>query len=267
MPNARDVNGLTEHKIFMLGYAGSGKTTQILTLPGKKYVHIFDQNALLSLRGHDIAYDTYMPDTIGAAAGSLTKGKGDKSSSTSSDSYRRFESTFNERIQSGFFDQYDWICFDGATTLIDLTMDRVLTINGRFGQWPHQDDYGPVIVAFTNICRNVTAMGKSIYFTGHIETKQDDLTKKIQTQPMLVGRLVNKIPLLFSDIFVADVSVDEKGKPAYRIQTVPDAMTKTIRCSIKGLEPFESVTVDFTKPPEGQGLGGILSWERKQLGL
>lgn len=264
MPNTKDVSALTTHKILILGDTGSGKTTQILTLPGRRYVHVFDQNALHSLRGADIEYDAYMPDVVGTAATSLSKGKGDRSAVGGSDSYRKFEQEFNERLVNGFYSKFDWICFDGATTLLDLVMDRVLTINGRYGQWPQQDDYGPVMMAFTNICRNVTSMGKSIYFTGHLETKQDDLTKKIQTRPMMTGRLVQKIPLLFSDIFASDVSLDDKGKPAYRIQTIPDGIVRTIRCSIKGLEPYENVTIDFSKPVEGQGLGGILAWEARQ---
>jgi len=79
------------------------------------------------------------------------------------------------------------------------------------------------------------------------------------------GRLVNKIPLLFSDIFALDVVLDEKGKPSYRMQTVPDTMMKTIRTSIKGLEPYENITIDFAQQVEGQGLGGILTWEKKKL--
>ena len=243
MPNALNAHGSAQHKILMLGDTGSGKTTQILTLHGKKYVHIFDQNALLSLRGFDIDYDEYMPDIVGMAAGSLSKGKGDRSSAVASTSYQFFEKQFNERLESKFFDQYDWICFDGATTLLDLIMDRVLTINGRFGQWPNQDDYGPTMGAFTNLCRNVTASGKSVYMSGHLETKQDPVTQKIQTRPMMTGRLVSKIPLLFSDIFSADTVLDEKGKPAYRIQTVPDGLMRTIRTTVKGPEPYYNINI------------------------
>jgi hypothetical protein len=144
-------------------------------------------------------------------------------------------------------------------------MDRVLTINGRFGTWPHQDDYGPTMIAFINICRNLTAMGKSVYMTGHLETRQDQVTQKIETRPMMTGRLVVKIPLLFSDVFAADVLTDKDGKPLYRIQTAPTQDIRTIRTAIKGLSPFENVTVDFSQPVEGQGIGGLLNWERKQL--
>lgn len=268
MSNALNASAITKHKILMLGDTGSGKTTQFLTLPGKKYMHIFDPNSLLSLRGYDVDYDEYMPATIGMAASSLKKGvTGDKSTANTSDSYKRFEQEFNDRMQGGFFDQYDWVGFDGATTLLDLIMDRVLTINGRFGTWPNQDDYGPVMIAFTNICRNMTALGKAVYMTGHLETKQDQVTNKIQTRPMMTGRLVHKIPLLFSDIFTTDTTLDDKGKPAYRIQTVPDLMMRTVRTCIKGLEPFENVTIDWSQAPEGQGLGGILTWEAKQLNV
>lgn len=265
MPNAKEAATTVPHRFLILGNTGNGKTTQFATLPGKKYCHVFDQNALLSLRGFDIDYDEYMPDPIGMAATSMAKGKGDTSMNTASESYKRFEAEFNERLQNGFYEQYDWIGFDSATTLLDLIMDRVLTINGRFGQWPHQDDHGPVMVAFTNICRNITAMGKGIYMAAHLETRQDQVTKKIETRPMMTGRLVVKIPLLFSDIFVADSEPGKDGKPMYRMQTAPTTDIKTVRCSIKGLEVFEDVTIDFAKPVEGQGLGGLVNWERKQL--
>ena len=264
MPNARDADQIANHRILILGYTGNGKTTQFLTLPGKKYMYIFDPNALNSLQGHDVDYDTFMPDTVGAAVSSLSKSKAsDASSAKSSDAYKIFEQQFNDRINSGFFQQYDWIGFDSATTLLDLIMDRVLTINGRYGTWPHEDDYGPQMIAFTNLCRTLTGMGKSIFMTGHLETRKDKLTQKVSTQPMMTGRLTQKIPLLFSDIFIATTDLDSNGKPSYKIQTVPDSEMRTVRTSIKGLEPFENVTLDFSKPMEGQGIGGILNWAAK----
>lgn len=264
MPNARDAVQLTKKRILMLGYTGNGKSTQILTLPGKKYVYIFDPNALNALQGHDVDYDIYMPAPVGAAVKSLKSATGgDKSAASSSDIYQKFEQEFNERITSGFFDQYDWICFDSATNLLDLIMDRVLTINGRYGTWPHEDDYGPQMIAFTNLCRTITGMGKSIFMTGHLETKKDKLTQRVGTQPMMTGRLIVKIPLLFSEIFIASTDIDAAGKPSYKIQTTPDSEMRTVRTSIKGLEPFEPVIIDFSKELIGQGIGGILNWAAK----
>ena len=262
--NAKDVRSDAPKKILLLGDTGSGKTTQFLTLPGKKYAYLFDPNAKLTLRGYDIDYDEYLPSTVNTAIKPLSKDtKGDSPSVLKSDTYREFEKEFNERLQNGFFDPYDWIAFDSATTLLDLMMDRVLTLNGRFGQWPNQDDYGPQMIAFINLCRNITAMNKGLFVTGHLEDKQDKVTKKLGRLPMMTGRLTAKIPLLFSEVLGADCDVDKEGKASYILQTVKDSQFAIVRTSIKGLEPYENVTVDFLKDPIGQGLGGILQWEAR----
>ena len=106
-------------------------------------------------------------------------------------------------------------------------------------------------------------MGKGLYMTGHLDIRKDELTQRIFRKPMMTGRLTTKIPLLFSDVLVCEVEGGEKA--TYRIMTVPDRMTTSVRTSIKGLNPFEDVTIDWSKNPLGQGLGGILNWEGKQL--
>lgn len=264
MANSKDVKGTAKKRILMLGTTGAGKTSQFLTLPGKKFAYLFDSNGLLSLQGHDVEYEEFLPDRINLSAQSLTKGKGDKNSSYQSNLYAEWEKDFNDRVDGGFFDNIDNIMIDSATTFLDCIMDRVLTINGRYGTVPQQDDYGPQMLAFQNVCRQLVALGKNIYMTGHIEVKQDELTKRIWSQPMMTGRLRVKIPLLFSEIFIADAQ-ESNGKIKHRIQTAPDRLNTTVRTSIKGLDAFEDVTIDWTKDPIGQGLGGILEWERKNL--
>lgn len=270
MPNARDAATETRHRILVLGDTGSGKTTQFRTLPGKKFAYLFDPNALLSLQGSDIEYQEFLPDVMPMSVRSLKhaegakEAKGDRSPVTSSDLYLQWETDFNKRLKDGFFDAFDWIAFDSATTLLDLIMDRVLTINGRFGQWPLQDDYGPQMITFMNICRTITGLGKNVYMTGHLDLRQDELTKRVFRRPMMTGRLVSKVPLLFSDVLVLEAENDGKGSVIYKIQTVPDRMTTNVRTSIRGLDPFETATIDWDKPIEGQGLGGILNWHKRR---
>lgn len=264
MPNANEPGNIAPHRFLVLGDTGSGKTTQFLTLPGKKFAYLFDSNALLTLRGHDVDYEEFLPDQLNLSVHSLSKDKGgDKTTAYKSDMYRQWEKDFDDRVSSGFFDPYDVIGMDSATTLLDLIMDRVLTINGRAGQWPQQDDYGPQMMTFTNICRTLTSMGKTIYMTGHLEYKQDELTKRIYRQPMMTGRLRSKIPLLFSDIFLAEADSDGKGNTIYKFQTVKDRMNTAVRTSFRGLEAFEDVTLDWNKPLENQGLGRLLRLEKE----
>lgn len=265
--NALDAHATARHRILVLGDTGSGKTTQLLTLPGKKFAYLFDSNAVLSLRGYDVDYEEFLPDRLNLAASSLAKSKpSDKSSVAGSDLYKLWEQDFNQKLSDDFFADYDWIAMDSCTTFLDLIMDRILTINGRFGEWPQQDDYGPQMIAFTNVCRSLTGMGKGIYMTGHLDMKQDELTKRIFRKPMMTGRLTTKIPLLFSDVFVAEAEPSTSGEVIYKLQTTPDRMTTCIRTAIKGLDSYENVSVDFSKDPIGQGLGGILNWEIKNHG-
>lgn len=259
MPNAKDFKRPEKYQFLILGPTGSGKTTQFLTLPGKKFAYLFDPNAINSLAGQDVDYEEFLPDRLSMKVSSLSKGKGDKSSApVSNTAYNDWEKDFEAKLREGFFDNYDVIGFDSITTLLDMIMDRVLTINGRPGQWPNQDDYGPQMNTFSNIVRTATSMGKTVYFTGHIEPRKDEVTGRLFNAPLMTGRLKAKTPLLFSDIYTANADTDRDGRVKYTLQTVPDRMNPLARSSIKGIAPWQDVTLDLSKPLTSQGLGGII---------
>lgn len=261
MPNARDFTGMPAHKFLLLGNTGSGKTTQFLTLPGKKFIYLFDPNALLTLRGFDVDYEEFLPTPVSLDIKSLSKGvAGDKVMGVGkgSEVYLRWEKDYDDKKKAGFFEPYDVIGIDSATTLLDCIMDRILTINGRSGQFPQQDDYGPQMVIFTSIMRELTGSGKMIFVTGHLKTDKDEHTQKIVQLPLFTGQLREKIPLLFSDIFRMDAVDDGKGKVKYLMHTVPNSRETPIRTAIKGMSAVEDVTIDWNKPATEQGLGAIL---------
>lgn len=258
MPNAKNAEVSSKRKILLLGDTGTGKTSQITTLPGRTFAYLFDPNAILSLSGHDVDYEEFYADRLNLSVKSLTKGKGDSNSTFSSKVFYDWEINFQKKIEEGFFDNYENIVFDSATTFLDLIMDRVLTINGRAGSWPQQDDYGPQMQSFVNVCRTLTSLNKVVFMTGHVELKKDELAGRIFREPMMTGKLKKKIPLLFSDIFVTEVEADGRGGKKHRIMTIPDRITTSVRTSVKGLQAYEDVTIDWSKPPVGQGLAKVL---------
>lgn len=266
MPNASQAHRLPGEKILVLGDTGCGKTTQLLTFPGKKFAYLFDPNALNSLIGYDIEYEEFLPDLLDLKVYSLSKDANkraglhpSKEGKEAGNLYLEWEKDFETKLADGYFDPFDVIALDSMTTFSDCVMDRVLAINNRGGMWPTQDDYGPQMSAISKVVRTFTSMGKTVYFTGHVEMKQDDLTKKIFRSPLFTGRLKAKLPLLFSEIYFMFADVSAKGGVKYTLQTKPDRMTPLIRCTIPGLEPFEDVTLDFSKPLEAQGVGAILA--------
>jgi hypothetical protein len=100
----------------------------------------------------------------------------------------------------------------------------------------------------------LTSLGIGLFCTGHLDTVQDGLTKRLSKTPLLTGRLKKSIPLLFSEILGTTTESDNKGGILFKMQTKPDSMFQTCRTSIKGLNAVEDVTIDFKKSPVGQGI-------------
>jgi hypothetical protein len=250
---------------------GGGKTSQILTLPRPCFAYCFDPNSLLTLRGHDIEYEQFLPQDINLDVVSLKKTqdgahkRGPRVMSAKATTYEEWERDFDKRRTSGFFNKYKSIAIDSATSLLDIIMDYVLTINGRPGQWPEQDDYGPQMVSFTNIMRTIASMGKTVLCTGHYEAWQDRKTQRTYYQLMMTGRLRTKIPLLFSDVWFCEGEVKDDGKPLFTVTTVKDKHIPAARCSFNGMPSVVDVTLDFNDDLTQQGIGALILNELEEL--
>lgn len=256
MPNARDVQGAAYESVLLIGNAGSGKTTQFRTLPGRGFLYIFDPNALASLAGADIEYEAFLPDLLDINVHPLAKDKKETKGVKSEEplSYPQWEKHFDDAYASGYFDQFDWIGMDSFTTFSDAVMDRVQYLNGRFGKHPEQADWTSQMMTIQSVFRSLAAMDKLFVATAHEEWKQDDLTKKVWCQPVMTGRLRIRIPLLFSNMFRCFA---EDGR--WFFQTTADRQHDYMRTSIRGLKPEEDVTIEDWDHPTRSGLGAILA--------
>lgn len=265
MPNAKDAKIPEIRRILTLGNTGNGKTSQFCTLPGRKFAYLFDPNALATLRGQDIDYEEIATAPATFDVKSLSKDNKSPSvmAAPNHTIYVDWEKDVEKKLASGFFNSYDWLALDSATTLLNLQMDRILTINGRAGQFPLQDDWGPQMVAFSNVISTFIGRRINLYITGHLKTDKDELTQRIVQLPLMTGQLREKIPLLFTDVFVMQAIEDGRGNVKYTMRTVPNQRETPIRTAFRGLHPIEDVTIDWKKQVEGQGLGGILLKERE----
>lgn len=260
MPNAKDLINPLEN-FMTVGDIGGGKSTHLLTIPGKKFVYCFEPNALKAIQGYDIEYESFIPDDINIDAVTLRKDQGkvvrDKiSREKEPKTYIRFEEDFESKLESGFFDPFDIISIDSTTGLQAIIMDRITFLNKRYGKNPEQDDYVGCTNTVINFFRMLAGTGKQFYTCTHIDFKQDDVTKRMQNVLFLIGRLRKQLPQLFSEVYLA-YGESEGNKKKFYIQTHPNRDNPFLRCSYHNLNPIEDVTIDWSKPVRGQGLGGL----------
>ncbi len=268
MPSAKDIKpGDLQHNVMLIGFGGSGKTAQLLTLPGKTFAYLFDPSAIHTLAGHDIDYEEFIPSKLNLAAASLDKKKIPDQASPDIDAheiYEKFRKDLELRIKDNFFDEYDNVVLDSQTLFGDVVMDRVLHINDRPGRQPHQDDYPAQMVVIKQAMRELTGLPCRLVVTGHVEFKQDEDSGKMMNILRMTGMLKTTLPLLFSDILYCDAD-EAEGKTKYIVRTQKDRYNPLVRCTLRNkgqaLPPTVDVTIpgEFWDDPRGKfGLGKLL---------
>lgn len=258
MPNAKDAPA-TVTTILNVGSTGSGKTSGFLTLPGKKFIYIFDPNALATLRGHNVEYEAFLPEHLDLDAVTLKANTRDNLSKAPTPiTYIEFERHIEEGMETNYFDQFDNIGLDSITTLQDVVMDRIMHLNGRFGKQPEMTDYVATTNTIIKIFRTLLSFNKLVYITGHIEYKQEEITSKMLNVMDFIGRLRRRLPILFSEVWLSYGDPDKEDKMHYFVRTQQDRYNPYLRCSSRFINPIEDVTIDWDKPLEGQGVGGLL---------
>lgn len=266
MMNAREAQLSIKHRIMLVGPTGSGKSAQIWSLPGKKFAYIFDPNTIPTIRGCDVDYEMFIP-TLDEVDWTL---KGFNKGSKSDKPKRRVEPTvyddfcdnFNSKFDDGFFEQYAWVVIDSVTFLHRACMDRTLYLNGRFGDIEDISDYRVVGSKLTDVFNSLTSLPCHLYATGHLNTYQNDKTKKVTTEIYLPGKARNIIPLMMTNVWMTKTEDTDDGRLRYYVRTKPEPRGLVdIRCCYPDLEVVEDVTIDsFEKLiPGSGGIGGLLA--------
>ena len=262
VPNAKDLDlSDVPTRILMVGPTGSGKTAQIHTLPGRKFAYIFDPNSLQTLRGLDLDYEEFMPEMVemDATLKGFNKGARDDTPATKREPtlYNRWVEHLNDFEESGEITEYDWMIFDSLTFLVKACMDRQLFINNRYGKIEDLSDYRVVGNKISTVFRTVTSIPINLVATGHLQVFQDDKTKKVETLLQLPGSSRNQLPLMFTDLWLAQAA-SEGDELKFEIQTIPEKRgLQTIRSSLN-VKAKEDVTIkNFARAGE-YGIGAIL---------
>lgn len=259
--SAADVELNPFHRILLVGPTGAGKTAQIWTLPGRKFAFIFDPNSAVTLKGcPQLDYVEFLPDymEMDTALKGFNKNSTDDKSPVKKEPrlYEEWRDYMNTFVAEKEYEAYDWIVFDSLTFLAKGIMDRQLYINGRYGATEDLSDFKVVGGKFADIFNSINSLPVNVLSTGHLQTYEDDKTKKIVTQLYLPGRARTVLPLTHTNVWEAQAG-DQAG--TWEIKTLPEKRgLQEIRTSLHGLKPVEDVTIkDFSKA-ESYGVGALL---------
>lgn len=274
MPNTQDQQVPPTKRILLAGRTGTGKTSQIWTLPGKKFAYIFDPNALSALvaqppyrmKGCDLDYELFLPEITDVDTSLKGFNKGSKDDTVRG---RRREPQLYNRWEKDVLDRnfagYDWLIIDSLTFFNKSVMDRQLFINNRYGGTEEIADYKVVGSKLAEVFGALSGAPINLFCTAHLSVYQDEKTKKIETELYLPGRARTMLPLQFTDVFLAMTKEDDKRGTIHEIRTKPDPKgLQDIRTSIQGLETYEDVTIPrFDEQSVEYGIGALLMGKRR----
>lgn len=261
MASAKDLSP-SKKNILNIGHTGSGKTTLFTTIPGKKFIYMFDPSGLNSIAGLDIDYEYFAPDSnIGLRRG--MKGQKDPKASKPKEpmAYANFEDHLEDMIANDFYD-YDVVGFDSLTKLQDIIMDRQLWINSRYGQIPELGDYRIIGITLVTIFSEVLTKRPIIYVTGHVDTTKDEVQGRVIDQFDVVKNLRRQLPRDLTDLWVSYAEQGSESKGKFMLQTAPDKRNPNAKNSMN-LNFIENVTLNLKKPLEEQGIGEFLKRVRR----
>lgn len=272
------VNGadLTAHdiqSIFISGDIGTGKSLQARTFSGRKLVYAFEHSALKIYAG-DESFDVaaFLPKgELGYMVKKIPKGgiQGATFKADRKSTFADWEDHFSRACDSDMFEKYDWIIFDGTTSFQDIMLADVILREGRPMYQPLRDDYGTMAFQLVRVMdtlfRICHVYGCKLYVIGHRMMRKDEESGKIYNQALLVGQQETKTPARFGAAILAErPSLTEKQaqelpqdfKPKFYVRTIPDNKNVGMKSApfLGDLHRID-VTLDFSKPLVGQGLG------------
>ena len=252
-------------QLLLAGDQGTGKSTQILTLKGRKFMYIFGQNAIpiaKRLTDED-ELSLWLPDpgTLDIFPHSVKKeGKVARASKYDKrrvpDTYDRWAEDFDNKLSEDYFSSFEWLIVDDLTGLYGLNFDAISSIQISAGSLDDRNDYQISGNQLSNVARLLWTAPCNVLAMAHVELRQDNRSKLLEEQLFLPGSARTRVPHNF-DSLLTETETSPDGEVKYFVSRQKDKKHKFIRCSFP-MAPRVDVTLDFKKPLQVQGLQKIL---------
>lgn len=256
-------------RFLLIGGTGSGKTSQFLTIPGRKFAYLFDPAATSTLLDADLDYEMFLPeaselDMYPRSVRKSGKQFSDSRGGSEPTLYIRWVEDINKRGSEGFFNDYDAVLVDSLTLLSAACMDRIQYLQAKVGRDDERTDYRIAGDTIHAAIRSITSLPCHVLCTVHEEFRKDEATHKSFNRMTLPGGSRLSVPRLFSNIWSCSCE-STADEVKYLIQTRPSRDNPTIRTSrrFSDLEMYHDVTIRDWDNPEEYGIGKLLKGLQK----
>ena len=246
----------SRESILLLGVYGTGKSSQITTLPGRKFVYAFDPNTIGALKGYkDIDLVEFF--AVGKELELRLKGFNQNSLTDRSGKkiepilYEEWREDHDARLQSDFWakNDYQWICLESYTWFIEALEARQMWLDNRPGESTDTGDHQQLGFALTRNFQSLQSTKCNLFLTGHLRSYQDLVTKQIRLYPHISGKAKSVIPSGCTNVWISERG-KEPGK--FNIRTIPEPQGfQLLRSRIPGLKELEDVTIPMAKASDG----------------
>jgi len=132
---------------------------------------------------------------------------------------------YHRRKRDGYFGQIGTYFLDSSTTWASAAMNVILQKAGRLGGPPFQQDYLPAMSMIENAIKDMMTLPCDVILTAHLDVDKDEATGRMFVGPLFVGKLKQRIPVLFDELYCMQTKNTSAGI-VYNLLTRSDGTFK-----------------------------------------
>ncbi len=186
-------------RALIYGPMGTGKTNLSKTCRRPILIHSFDPGGTKTVRD-EIKEGWIIADT-----------RFEVEVNDNPSAFVAWDKEYDRLKQGGIFGQIGTYILDSATTWSSAAMNVTLKKAGRAGGTPQQNDYLPTMVMLEAAIKDMAGLPCDVILIAHEDVDKDEGSGRMMIGPAFIGKLKQRIPILFDEIYCATAKETSSG--------------------------------------------------------